>query len=144
MPPSTVADSLGQTLGCELSYRLFCTCLALEPGGWKCPISQKDLQELTLKRWAIDDHRASTLSKEALTNTVVWGTRSGPFIYVQTLKQLWAPLTFSGGKRHLAATADIQVSVTNAPWGKPNPRNAVLEGKLVLQTRPRTRRLGIL
>lgn len=53
-------------------------------------------------------------------------------------------LTFSGGRPHLAATAVMQDSVTRVPCGKPNPRNAVLEGKLVLHAWPRNLRLRIL
>lgn len=42
-------------------------------------------------------------------------------------------VTFSAGKPILSATAVIQVSVTSADWGKPNPLNAVFDGKFVLQ-----------
>lgn len=42
-------------------------------------------------------------------------------------------VTFSGDKPVLSATPVIQVSVTSADWGKPNPRNAVFDGKFVLQ-----------
>lgn len=42
-------------------------------------------------------------------------------------------VTFSGDKPVLSATPVIHVSVTSADWGKPNPRNAVFDGKFVLQ-----------
>lgn len=65
MSPSTLSDSLGQILACELSCQLFCTCLTLEPGGWKRQISQKGLQKVSPNRQAIDYYRVSMASNEA-------------------------------------------------------------------------------
>lgn len=42
-------------------------------------------------------------------------------------------VTFSGDKPVLSAMSVIQVSVTSPAWGKPKPRNAVFDGKFVLQ-----------
>ena len=42
-----------------------------------------------------------------------------------------------------AATASIALSMASMAWGAPNPRNAVLEGKLVRHTVPTARREGM-
>jgi len=52
--------------------------------------------------------------------------------------------TFAGEMPSTPATSEIHCSAIIIPWGPPNPRNAVLDGVLVLHTKPVTRRLGIL
>lgn len=52
-------------------------------------------------------------------------------------------LTSSGSRLHLDATVVMYASTTTVAWGKPNPRKAVLDGKLVLQALPRHRKFGI-